>query len=144
VGAHQTFCRKNVKHPLAYKIAAVLLIPTLFIATLYCWHRSIVIKAEERERHFISIYFLAIEDESERGSDRTANFETLVSPWGGTSGALARPFRHGLEYHVADGLFVIQEPQPQRVSIFKKDRLVASGLKRPYWEATGKLATKRN
>jgi hypothetical protein len=132
-----------VKHPRAYKIAAVLVIPALLIAILYCWNRSIVLKAEERERHFISIYFLAIEDESERGGDRTANFETLVSPWGGRSGALARPFRHGLEYHVRDGTFVIEERQPEQVSIFRKDRLVASGLKRPYWEASGRLATKR-
>jgi hypothetical protein len=133
-----------VKIHRAYIISTIVGITIVVITAFYLLNLSIISKAKNRERHFISIYYLAKEYVLDRGSDEPASFESLVRDYGGTDGALAQPFSNGLKYNLHGTKFILEEPQQEHVSLFRKDRLVATELNRPYWERTGKQAKKRN
>ena len=102
-------------------------------------HNRIRIDREERERHFISVHFVAIEALSAPDDDAPKTIEELMERYaGGPDSALLRPFRHGLTYRPVNGGFELSEPKKEFVTLFRRDRLIASDHAWPHWESSGR------
>lgn len=106
------------------------------------WSQQLEKVKAERARHFISIYYLAME--ASRGADPVGakNYETLLEPFGGRDSALGKPFSDGLVFRQEGDSFVLEEPKARCVSLFRPDRLVATDRRWPRWEASGEPARK--
>lgn len=96
---------------------------------------------DQREQHFVSIYFLAGEAMRE-SPDRPENWEDLIRPLSSTDGGIGKPFVDGLVYRPLEATFTLEEPKAHKISLFRSDRLIATERKWPRWELSGKLARK--
>ncbi len=108
---------------------------------MFIWNRRLGADRQERESHFIAIYFLAAEATQE-GEDGPNNDEELVSLWSGPNSPLGKPFPDGLVYRRHGSSFTIEEPEARWISLLRKDRLVGSERKWPRWESSGGYARK--
>ncbi|MES2996731.1 MAG: hypothetical protein V4733_07970 [Verrucomicrobiota bacterium] len=65
---------------------------------------------------------------------------------GDESGTILRtniePFPEGLHYQASGKSFILAEPRPRWISLFRKDRLIATDSKLPSWERSRELAPK--
>ncbi len=96
------------------------------------------IDREERERHFVTVHFIAMESVGAPDDEAPKTIEELMEMYaGGSHSALLKPFSNGLEYRRTDGGFEIAEPRQDTVSLLRRDRLIASDRDWPHWESSG-------
>lgn len=97
------------------------------------------IDREERERHFVTVHFIAMESIGASDDEAPKTIEELMKIYAGNEShsALLKPFSNGLEYRRTDGGFEIAEPRQKAVSLLRRDRLIASDRDWPHWESTG-------
>jgi hypothetical protein len=101
------------------------------------------IDREERERHFVSVHFVAMEAAMEQADDAPKTLDELMERYaGGPESLLLKPFRHGLAYRPTNGGFELAESQREFVSLLRRDRLVATDHDWPHWESSGKKVWK--
>ena len=99
-------------------------------------------KRQQRERYFIAVHFLAWEAALEGDETVPRNLDQLLQQAGGRNSGLMTPFRDGLVFASDGAHFTLAEPHKSRVSLFQKDRLVATDLEWPRWESSRLLARK--
>jgi hypothetical protein len=109
------------------------------ILGIWILNNRIRIDREDRERHFVAVHFVAMESvmASEDEAPKTIKELMEVYAGGGVDSALLKPFRNGLTYRRTPQGFEIAEPQQVFVSLFRRDRLVASDRDWPHWESSG-------
>ena len=114
----------------------------IFLGT-WILERSIRINCEERERCFVAVHFIAMGAAREPDDEAPKTIQELMKRHGwGPSSALLKPFSHGLIYQAAEGGFELAEPSKEFVSLFRRDRLIASDSAWPHWESSGRMAWK--
>jgi len=107
--------------------------------------RRIRYERGERERHFVSVHFVAMvslinPDPEEKVPEKLD--ELMESYAGGRESLLLKAFPDGLMYRRLNGGFELAEPSRRFVNLFQHDRLVASESEWPHWELTGQKALK--
>jgi hypothetical protein len=102
-------------------------------------NNRIRIDREERERHFVTVHFIAMESVGAPDDEVPKTIEELMEMYagGGSHSSLLKPFTHGLEYRRTGGGFEIAEPRRETVSLLRRDRLIASDRDWPHWESSG-------
>ncbi|NWK57636.1 hypothetical protein HW115_18610 [Verrucomicrobiaceae bacterium N1E253] len=120
-------------------VIGVLLFVVLGI-TIY--NQNLKAKATDREATIVSIYYLAICSLDEDSASRPQNIEELLVHYGGSDSVLLEPFEDGLSFELTETGFILAEPKAQRISLFKRDRIVADERKWPHWKASGEYARK--
>ena len=102
-------------------------------------NNRIRIDREERERHFVTVHFIAMEAVGASDDEGPRTIEELMEMYagGGSHSALLKPFSNGLEYRRTDGGFEVVEPRQVAVSLLRRDRLIASDRDWPHWESSG-------
>ena len=123
-----------------------ILIATLVLAALLCvgavsiTQQRLGADRDARERNIIAIHFLAAQ--ANYDGERATDIDGLLKHFGGKDSVLMRPFPDGLVYKADSDSFTLEEPRPRRISLFKKDRLIATNHKWPRWESSGEYARK--
>ena len=109
------------------------------ILSTWVLHTRIRFAREDRERHFISIHCVAMEAAMASDDEAPKTIEELMKMYtgGGVDSVLLKPFRNGLTYRRTPGGFEISEPHREFVSLFRRDRLIASDRDWPHWESSG-------
>jgi hypothetical protein len=102
-------------------------------------NNRIRIVREERERYFIAVHFVAMESVGAPDDKAPKTIEELMEMYagGGAESSLLKPFRNGLSYRRTHGGFEIAEPRQEFVSLFRRDRLIASDREWSHWESSG-------
>jgi hypothetical protein len=120
------------------RLVTIITILVVMMITVNFMGRYLRSVRQEREAHFIAIHFLVMDymRESYGGFPKTWS----ESP--ATEGGLMSPFPDGLSYTSDGTTFSLAEPKPRFVSLFCKDRLVASDKTAPHWESSGIPASK--
>lgn len=118
------------------------------LAAAFLWSRFVRMERGAREGHFITIHFLAHEASLEASWGDLADdpkppedIDGLLLASGGQAGRLQH-FPYGIVYRPQGSSFTLEERRPAWVSLWGKDRLVATERKWPRWEATGEYARK--
>jgi hypothetical protein len=127
--------RKRAILIVIFVLAALLCVGAVLIA-----QQRLVADREERERNIIAIHFLATE--AKHDGETATDIDGLLKHFGGKDSVLMRPFPDGLVYKWDGESFTLEEPRPRRISLFKKDRLIATNRKWPRWESSGEYARK--
>ena len=123
-----------------------ILIVIFVLAALLCagavsiTQQRLVADRDERERNIIAIHFLAAQ--ANYDGERAMDIDGLLKHFGGKDSVLMRPFPDGLVYKGDGESFTLEEPRPRRISLFRKDRLIATERKWPRWESSGEYARK--
>lgn len=123
----------------------ITLVATLVVVALLFWcyqrDQQLHAKAEEREAYFLSVYSVTMEAMME---EPVENFNELARHPNAAAfmPTLLRPFPQGLELQRHGDDWILAEPTPRKVSLFRQDRLVGSVKDFPHWERSGKRATK--
>ncbi|MES2657296.1 MAG: hypothetical protein V4689_01700 [Verrucomicrobiota bacterium] len=116
------------------------------VAAIFNQHLSI--DTRQRESHFISLHYLAMEASREMEiafeDDPPSTLDELMETYAGVgkNSWLMKPFPDGLIYHVEGYSFTLEEPEARWVSLFRRDRIVGSGSQWPKWEVSGKWVRK--
>ena len=102
-------------------------------------NNRIRIDREERESYFVAVHCVAMESVRAPDDEAPRTIEELMEMYagGGSHSTLLKPFRNGLSYRRTDGGFEIAEPRQEFVSLFRRDRLIASDRDWPHWESSG-------
>lgn len=107
--------------------AAILLVGALVaLSAGFVSSRRLAAERREREAHFIAIHAVAMEARANAGVPE--DFDGLMEAHGGRESPLPRPFPDGLVFHVQGASFLLEEPRARPVSLWRKDRLVATNL----------------
>jgi hypothetical protein len=107
------------------------------LGTWFLDHR-IRINREERERHFVTVHFIAMDAAGATDDEAPKTIEELMERHaGGPDSVLLKPFRHGLIYEAVDGGFKLTEPRRRFVTLFRRDRMITSDHEWPHWETSG-------
>jgi len=104
------------------------------------WQRHVRNERQQRESHFISIHFLVTDPTRDSRDFPKTLPEVFLSSSDETG--LMSPFPDGLIYKPDGTTFLLAEPKPRFVSLFRKDSLVADDKNAPHWESSGKPANK--
>ena len=124
----------------AILVTSLVLGGLLLLAAVFIWNRRLGADRQQRESHFISIHFLAVEATVD--GEAPKDFDELLREFGGRNSLLARPFPEGLVYKPHGSSFTLEEPQARWISLLRKDRLVGSERKWPRWVSSGEYAKK--
>jgi hypothetical protein len=120
-----------------------LLIGSGFIFATWILNHRIRTDSEARERHFVAVYFIAMEATKELGDTAPKTIEELLAGAEcGANSVLLKPFCYGLKYRFVDGGFELNEPTKGFVTLLQRDRLIASYHTWPHWESSGCNACK--
>ena len=128
-----------MQHRIVRKVIIWIALPCGLILGTWILNNQIRIDREDRERHFVAVHFVAMESviASDHEAPKTIREMMEVYSGEGVDSALLKPFRHGLIYKRKPRGFEIFEPQQEFVSLFRRDRLVASDCDWPHWESSG-------
>ena len=140
-GRHHKNVRLILMKTLRHKAIVLVLLACLSAVLLaaFLWSRGLNNQKLERESYFISIHY-AIASALLENDDRP--LESILRDYCGDTSRILRPFPKGLSYHSDGSTFTLAEPTPRPISLFRKDRLVASDRDRPRWEFSREYATK--
>jgi hypothetical protein len=106
------------------------------LITSFVLHRILNADKLARESYFVSIHMAMLQAQSD-GDIRPLN--AILEDYGP---GLLEPFPDGLLYHSDGSSFTLAEPAPCRISLFRKDRLIATDREFPRWEVSHEYATK--
>ena len=141
--------RISVRNPLLMRRKAIkkailgIAIGSGLILGTWVLNNRIRIDREERERHFVSVHFVAMEAIGAPDDEAPKTMEELMARYaGGPDSALLKPFRHGLTYRLVNEGFELSEPTKLFVSLLRRDRLIASNHAWPHWESSGRKVWK--
>jgi len=124
----------------------LLLIPVvLLLLAARIANQRLQADAEVRESHLLSIHSAISQHLWEHPGSLTSDLATLLgeatSPSAGPR--MLRPFPDGLAFtRRGEHGFTLEEARAHRITIVTKDRLVSTDEKLPYWESSGRAATK--
>ena len=129
-----------MKRKRLFRIPSTVLFVLSLGAALCVQSQQISASRHERESIFIMLHCMiaaAVGD-----GDAPKDFDSFLRPFGGRQSGLMKSFPDGLVYMTDGSSFTLEEPRPRMISLFKKDRLIASERKWPRWESSGEYARK--
>lgn len=103
------------------------------VGGLWGYDCSLKRKAKDREACFVGLHHVLMSG----GDDYPEGFASMYPK--GEMEALLKPFPKGLAYGRTEDGFVLEEPEPCKVSLFREDRLRGTESLPPAWVASGKL-----
>lgn len=100
---------------------------------------QIRINREKRERYFVDIHCIAMQSVVDPVAEPPNTIHEMMEIYAGegVGSVMLKPFRNGLTYQRTPRGFMISEPQREFVSLFRRDRLVATDRDWPHWESSG-------
>ncbi|WP_264501768.1 hypothetical protein [Luteolibacter flavescens] len=112
----------------------------LAVMALFVSNRHLEAHKHERERHFVTIHFIAA---GAVGNGETPkDLEGLLKSVGGETSPLMKPFPGGLVFRSDGDSFTLEEPWARNVTLLEKDRLIGSDRKWPRWQSSGEYGRK--